>query len=267
MNVALDQREGPNAYLFEESSDALRQWLRRYQTRTGSLPALSFTFPPIVSWLRVQIKEHRALICGDEDAGFVAGFLLVEHALAWARGFRDRLLLDDVFGRYGDSFTRDRVGLAKLLDRIDSDLAATLDVFERDAPASAFRTLFAAKPEAAAAFLNAITKAWDLLTPAVKFGLVGGFDMVAAMNCHGAKAESLAAIVAVVVACDSHRKFSLPLRINAGSISAKQIIYAKSELQAYPRMGLEIFRTQPGFAAFTQGLCRNKSARGRFKSK
>lgn len=267
MSFPVDLSKAMNSppWVVAESGDRLRQWLRRYQSRMGCMPPIDYTFPPIVSWLRAHVIANRNLLCGNDDAGLLVGFLLIGHARSWSRGFQDRLHLDHLYGRKGDTFTVERNILSKVLAALEQDLAATLDVFGPDEPALAFRTSFESKPETAAAFLAALTNAWHLATPALKFGLLGGFDTSTAIHV-GTKADSVAAAVATVVASNSHYKFALPTTVVAGSISPKQIRYARELVQDYPRVGLEILRIHPCFNGITQGLCRNKSAQGLLKS-
>lgn len=255
-----------NALAQIEAASALRDWLNRCRKYHKKIPAPNYTFPPIVSWLREQIGRNRKLICGNGDTGFVIGFLLLSHAIAWARGFQDRLIVDATYGRRGPAFSKTRDVVAQVLRKIEYDLQVTISIFDDGAPQRTFHELYCSEPEKTARFLTTITDQWHILPSAVKFGLLGGFD--AAANVPGAN-EKIAAVAVVIgsaVACDSHSRFRIPMRIVPSEITERKIFSAKVRLRSYPRTGMEVFMLRPCLPAMTQGLCRNKSAKGLFKS-
>lgn len=263
MNFPLDRAPAAtaNAASGPEAADRLRNWLKRYIATFGRPPDPKFSFPPIVAWLVEQVTSRSNLLPGSSDAGFLVSFMLIEHALNWTRGFQDRLLLDDAYGDRGASFTKERQELGGILAKIEADLVGTTLVFEPGAPAFAFQTLFASRPAGAATFLHEISQQWHLSTAALKFGLVGGFDAAVAIKGQCSQ-EEFAELVAKVVACDSHAKFSIPKHISSGEITPRKIGYALRETHKYPRTGLDLFGIVPRFAAFTQPLCLNKNSRG-----
>lgn len=263
MNFPLDRSHAANsnAWANLEAADMLRNWLKRYMATFGRPPDPEFSFPPIVAWLVEQAKSRSKLLPGSSDSGFLASFMLVEHALNWTRGFQDRLLLDDTYGDRGASFTKERQELGGILAKIEADLVGTTLAFEPGAPAFAFQTMFSSRPDGAATFLHEISQKWHLSTAALKFGLVGGFDAAVAIKGKCPQ-EEFAELVAKVVACDSHAKFSVPKHISSGETTPRKIGYALRMIQKYPRTGLELFAIVPRFAAFTQPLCLNKNSRG-----